>query len=117
MYSPNEKEVLRTVLDKARKDPAFKQELISAPVEAIKKVTGVEVTVPEGRTLVVEDQTDPSVIFINIPPRKNTDDVELTEDQLELVAGGGDIRIPPIFDPGPIFICPPYIPPIRDIVG
>jgi len=36
----------------------------------------------------VRDQTDESTVYINIPTKPNTEDVELNEDQLEAVAGG-----------------------------
>jgi hypothetical protein len=36
----------------------------------------------------VRDQTDESTVYINIPAKLNTEDVELNEEQLEVVAGG-----------------------------
>lgn len=43
---------------------------------------------PAGKTLVVRDQTDESTVYINIPVKLNIDDIELSEEQIEVVAGG-----------------------------
>ena len=59
------------------------------PAEAIEKATGHKLNLPAGKTLVVRDQTNESTVYINIPAKPNTEDVELNEDQLEAVAGGG----------------------------
>jgi hypothetical protein len=37
--------------------------------------------------IVVVDQTDPSTIFINLPSTQSTEDVELSEEQLDIVSG------------------------------
>lgn len=80
--------VYAEVVQKAWEDTQFKSELIANPVEAIEKATGHKLNLPEGKTLVVRDQTDESTVYINIPAKLNTEDVELNEDQLEAVAGG-----------------------------
>lgn len=83
-------ELLQTIIHKAWEDDSFKQELIASPLEAIEKATGERVNLPEGKTLIVKDQTDHSIVYINIPAKLNLDDVELNEEQLEAVAGGND---------------------------
>ncbi len=83
-----EQKFLQTIIGKAWEDDAFKQELIENPLDAIEKLTGEKLTLPEGKTLVVRDQTDESMVYINIPLEPNVDDIELNEDQLEAVAGG-----------------------------
>lgn len=77
------------IVQKAWDDADFKKELTANPVEAIEKLTGKKLHLPEGKTLVVRDQTDESTVYINIPtqPKINVD-VELNEEQLEVVAGG-----------------------------
>ncbi|QVY64636.1 NHLP leader peptide family RiPP precursor [Polaribacter sp. Q13] len=82
--------LLQSIIQKAWEDEAFKQELIANPVKVIEELTGEKINLPEDKTLVVKDQTDDSVIYINIPAKLNLDDVELTEEQLEAVAGGFD---------------------------
>ena len=54
-------------------------------------VTGLQV--PSGVNLVVNDQTDTSIGYINIPPKPNYDDMELSDEQLEVVAGGEVVLI------------------------
>ena len=88
MELSKEQELLQAVIAKAWEDESFKQELISAPVAAIEKLTGGKLQLPEGKTLVVRDQTDEQTIYINIPTERSLDDLELSEEQLEAVAGG-----------------------------
>ncbi|MEM6718282.1 MAG: NHLP leader peptide family RiPP precursor [Bacteroidota bacterium] len=82
-----EQKIYAQVVNKAWEDEAFKQELVANPVEAIEKLTGTKLELPEGKTLVVRDQTNESKFYINIPASTN-EDVELSEEQLEAVAGG-----------------------------
>lgn len=83
-------ELLQTIIIKSWKDEAFKQQLISNPIDAIEKATGERVNLPKGKTLVVKDQTDSDIIFLNIPPEPKIEDLELSEEQLEVIAGGGN---------------------------
>lgn len=109
MRSKQEVEILRSVFNKAWNDPAFKEELIASPVAAIEKVSGQKIGAPEGRELVIVDQTDRNYFHLNIPPKPEMDDAELTEEQLEMVAGGGNDG--PIINLDPIIICFPTDPP------
>ena len=93
-----EQELFQKIVQKAWDDTSFMQELIANPIKAIEKLTGKPSNFPKNKTLVVRDQTDSSTVYINIPKQKNMDDVELTEDQLEIVAGGGSIP-PDLSDP------------------
>ncbi len=80
------KKVIQTVINKAWEDDNFRQELVSNPNAAIASVTGG--SVPANYELVVADQTDPATIYLNIPPKPNFDNMELSDEQLEQVAGG-----------------------------
>ncbi len=82
-------ELLQKVIYRAWEDEAFKQELLVNPIEAIKKATGETVYLPKDKTLIVRDQTNESTIYINIPAESNMEDIELNEEQLEFIAGGG----------------------------
>ena len=89
MEFTQEQKSYAAIVQKAWESPEFKNELTANPVAAIEKLTGKKMTLPEGKTLVVRDQTDESTVYINIPAKpENTSDVELNEEQLELVAGG-----------------------------
>ena len=88
MEVSKEQKVFRQVVEKAWNDPAFKSELIASPEATIESLTGETVTVPEGKELVVVDHSDASKVYFAIPPRPNYDEMELSDEQLEMVAGG-----------------------------
>ena len=90
MELTKKQKLFQTIVSKAWEDNAFKQELMDNPVSAIENLTGENLNIPEGKTVVVRDQTDESIVYINIPAEPNMDDVELTEEQLEIISGGGD---------------------------
>lgn len=81
-------QLLQKIIGEAWENESFKQELINSPVAAIEKLTGVKMEIPEGKTIVVRDQTNESTVYINIPAEPSLDNVELNEEQLEAVAGG-----------------------------
>jgi hypothetical protein len=89
MEFTQEQKLYAEIVQKAWEDTSFKEELITNPVAAIEKLTGKKMNLPEGKTIVVRDQTDESTVYINIPasPKKSVD-AELDEAQLEAVAGG-----------------------------
>jgi len=89
MESKREQEVLQTVLSKAWEDQAFRKNLTENPISTIENFTGVKIVMPEGKTLVVIDQSDNSKVYMNIPAEPDLENMELTEDQLENIAGGG----------------------------
>ena len=88
MEITKEQKLYQEVVQKAWEDAEFKKELTANPLDAIEKLTGVRLNLPEGKTIVVRDQTDESTVYINIPAKQEIDDVELNEEQLEAVAGG-----------------------------
>ncbi len=83
-----EQKLFSTVVQRAWEDPTFKQELIQAPEQTIRQATGEFFTLPEGKTLQVSDQSDANYAYLNIPPQPSMEDMELTDEQLEMVAGG-----------------------------
>ena len=80
--------VFSAIVSKAWEDADFKQRLVSSPEATIEEFTGSPVQLPAGAKLVVNDQTDTSTIHLNIPPQVKVDDLELSDEQLEAVAGG-----------------------------
>ena len=115
MEFTQEQKLYGEIVQKAWDDAQFKSELVANPVAAIEKLTGQKLNLPQGKTLVVRDQTDETTVYINLPAKPNTEDVELNEDQLEAVAGGirGEIVKGPGGDctTGPV-IFDPLIPPM-----
>lgn len=81
-------EFVRTLVQKSWESAAFKEELVKNPVAAIEQVTGKKLSFLSGKKVVVVDQTDESAIYINIPAQPKIDELELTEEQLEMIAGG-----------------------------
>lgn len=84
-------QVLQAIISKAWEDTNFRKALISNPIEEIEKLTGVKVELPEGRELVIIDQTDKSKVYVNIPAEPEMENMELSEEQLENIAGGGQV--------------------------
>ena len=81
-------ELMQTIVQKSWEDSDFKNQLIKNPIGTIEKLTGKNANLPENRRMVVEDQTDASIIYLNIPMQPDLNEIELTEDQLEFVSGG-----------------------------
>ena len=90
MEFTKEQKLYAEIVQKAWEDADFKKQLLENPADAIEKFTGKKLNLPEGKVLIVKDQTDESTVFINIPAKIKMDDVELNEEQLEAVAGGGN---------------------------
>lgn len=102
-------ELLHTIITKAWEDEDFKHALIEDPINVIERATGERVRLPEGKTLIVRDQSNEAVIYINIPSEADIQDMELNEDQLEDIAGGKGLF--PIIGIIPIL---PTLPPITN---
>lgn len=111
MEFTQEQKAYAEIVQKAWEDAEFKKELIANPVATIEKLTGNKLNLPEGKTLVVRDQTDESTVYINIPAEsKKMDDLELNDEQLEAVAGGAISPGLTIVLPTIIFVPSPTIP-------
>lgn len=82
------KQVLNSLIKKALDNPEFKDYLIKSPELAISEFTGREITSFPNKKVVVEDQTNESIIYLNIPHKVDIDDVELSTEELETVSGG-----------------------------
>lgn len=116
MEFTQEQKLYAEIVQKAWEDENFKKELVANPVEAIERLTGKKLNLPEGKSLVVRDQTAEDTVYINIPAEpKKVDDLELNEEQLEVVAGGKTLPgltltvLPTIviFEPTPTIPIPP----------
>jgi hypothetical protein len=79
-------ELMQLLLENSWKSDTFKKQLIKEPISTIETLTGSRIG--ENAKFIVEDQTDRSVIYFNIPSEPNFDELELTEEQLEMIAGG-----------------------------
>jgi hypothetical protein len=74
------------VIDRAGTDPAFRSQLLENPSAAISGLLGIPL--PAGVTVrVIEEQ--PGEVVLVLPSRSMKAGAELTEENLEEVAGGG----------------------------
>lgn len=81
-------ELMQMLVQKSWDNPEFKSQLIKNPVATIQEIAGKEADLSRFQNIVVEDQTNNSIIYFNLPAQPNLDELELTEAQLEGVAGG-----------------------------
>ena len=91
METSKQQQTYQSIIQEAWENESFKKGLLTDPITTIENFTGEKLNLPEGKTLVVRDQTDDATVYINIPAANNLDNVELSEEQLEAVAGGGII--------------------------
>ena len=81
-------ELINNLIQQSWKDDSFKKELIDNPTSVIERITGKHLVNIGEKKIVVEDQTDTSKIYLNIPVNINSDELQLTEEQLEMISGG-----------------------------
>ena len=85
-------ELYQELVQKAWESSTFKEQLINNPNLAIEKVTGRKVNFDkmdsDNIKFKVEDQSDPNIIYLNIPQKIDLENVELTPEQLEMISGG-----------------------------
>lgn len=80
------KKAVQTVINKAWEDDQFRGALVRAPKSAIKGLTGLQI--PPDVNIVFTDQMDKETIYINITPQPDIDNMELSDEELDMVAGG-----------------------------
>lgn len=88
MKTADFKNLHKEIVTKAWEDETFKKQLIDNPIETIKKVTENHLDFVS-KKVVVEDQTDKNKIYLNLPQKLDFENMELSEEQLEKIAGGG----------------------------
>ena len=78
------------VLNRALADPDFRTELVESPHASLSSLYGV--TIPESADVRVFEETDDSH-YVVIPPDMTQLSEELTDEQLEAVAGGWFVQL------------------------
>lgn len=79
--------LIETLVKRSSVDAVFKASFIDHPREAIFRETGIKVDLPAHWRLTVNDQADPLALSIKLPVNEENN-VELTDEELEAVAGG-----------------------------
>ena len=91
MSEPRERRVLKAVLKRATTDRTFRQQLLEDPRAAIEREFGIRIP-PEYRLRFIErdPDVDALVVLPDLRPDSadGSDDGELSDDDLEDVAGG-----------------------------
>lgn len=80
-------DIIEQIITKAWESDTFKQELITNPEASLEKIFGVKPNT-QGAEVVIEDQTNSDIVYFNIPSRPNFDNLQLSDEQLEMVSGG-----------------------------
>lgn len=81
----NNQAFFNSVINKANQDLSFKSRLI-ADAEKTLKEFNPKFKIPSGYEILVEDQIELNTVSVDIVKQSN---VELVEEELEMVAGGG----------------------------
>lgn len=84
---------LNDVFNKCYNDSNFKESLVNNPEKTLENYIGKELELPKNTQIKVEDQTDENFVYLNIPRKIEVTDLELTEEELESVSGGGFVGI------------------------
>ena len=79
-------EKVAPLVERTYTDPSFKKEFIANPLEVLQRETGETFQLPNGFGFEVVDKSDPHKIYISLPVDEET--IELSDDLLDLVAGG-----------------------------
>ncbi|MEO0581439.1 MAG: NHLP leader peptide family RiPP precursor [Bacteroidota bacterium] len=79
-------QLVAPLVERTYTDEAFKAEFIANPFEVIQRETGASFELPDKVEFKVLDQSNPYAIYI--PLLVNEDALELTDEELEMIAGG-----------------------------
>lgn len=85
----NQLALITDLVEKAINDDDFKGRLINNPKETIEEVGGVQIK--SNFDIVVEDQSNDDMIYLNIPKKPDLDSMELSEEELQRISGGSSV--------------------------
>jgi len=83
-----DQEMIQRIIMQCWVDESFKSKLMTNPIGTIEKFTGKKSNLPQGHEIIVVDQSDESNVYLNIPNKPNLDEMQLTDEQLEMIHGG-----------------------------
>lgn len=81
-------EVINGIIERVWEDQNFKNKFMNTPQDAIEEFTGKKFNLKDNMSIEVEDQSDPNIVYLNIPKKVELEDLELTDEELETVSGG-----------------------------
>jgi len=88
MNNQSPEDFMNDVVQRASTDSAFRKNLINSPVLTLEQLRGKKLNIPDGKSIVFVDQTAANTVYINVPSVNSEENTELTDEQLEMVAGG-----------------------------
>ena len=80
--------LLSELVSTAQIDKGFRNDLIANPFQVLENYGCPKDNFPKDFKISFEDQTDNSIIYLNIPRKVDSESLELTDEQLEMVSGG-----------------------------
>lgn len=63
--------IIQKLIDTCHKDAVFKKALINDPITTIEKAIGKQSYIRKDIKVKVEDQSDPQILYLNLPPKPN----------------------------------------------
>lgn len=63
--------IIQKLIDVCHEDDRFKKALIDDPISTIEKVIGKQSHFRKNIKIKVEDQSDPQILYLNLPPKPN----------------------------------------------
>jgi hypothetical protein len=84
----NGQALLNSLINKAQDDQVFRNELITNPYQVLENFGCPKDNFSNEFKFSFEDQTDDSIIYLNIPRKVDLENLELSDEQLEIVSGG-----------------------------
>lgn len=81
-------QTLKETISESWRSKYFLDSLQKNPEKAIKEKFGVHLRLPENKTLIVNDQTNPKKYYLNLPIKPELEELDLTDEQLDIISGG-----------------------------
>jgi len=79
---------LNNLIIQTHKDANLKNRFITNPKQTIESELGVTINIEMTKNIVVEDQSNSDIIYLNIPKHTDLSSLNLTEEELERISGG-----------------------------
>lgn len=81
-------DIIEKIISEVWENEQFKNDLVKNPEATLEAFLGKKLN--SGKNIIVTDQTNPDNLYINLPAKPNLEDMELNEEMLDTVSGGGN---------------------------